>query len=64
MVTDFDGDGRITRVLTLDRSYLQMDGGPVLETQRGRVIKAADRSGAVIMQISEVEQAEKGSGAA
>lgn len=64
MVTDFDGDGRITRVLTLDRSYLEMDGGPVLETQRGRVIKAADRSGAVIMQISEVEQAEEGSGAA
>ena len=64
MVTDFDRDGRITRVLTLDRSYLELDGGPVLETQRGRVIKAADSSGAVMMQISEVERTEEASGAA
>jgi hypothetical protein len=59
MVTDFDQEGRITRVLTLDRSYTEMSGGPVLETQRGRVIKAANSSGAVMMQISEVERTEE-----
>ncbi len=54
MVTDFDREGRIAGVVMLDRTYAEVEGMHVLESQQGTRVRDARTAVPVRMQISDV----------